>query len=125
MDEAQIISAVIIPVLDEKDWNSHNLFGYKEISRLEPKFAGVFLKGAGKIIGVIKVEKPGSDLNLATQQAMRFAANLNVNSGYSSPKLNYATDGADYVQLNMETNTSEKIIEIPTVWDLDWSELND
>jgi hypothetical protein len=125
MNEAQIISEVIIPVLDENDWNSHNLFYYKEISRLAPQFAGFLLMGGSKRIGVIKVEKPGSDLNLAVLQAMSFAANLNNDNGYSSPKLIYATDGTDYVQFNMETNTSEKIVGIPAVWDLNWDELND
>jgi len=115
MNEAQIISDLIIPALNEKGWKAHDIFHYKVEFKIDgadkPRYADIVLFALGKPIGVIEVKNAGSDLDLAIQQAKSYAADLGA-------KLIYATDGSDYVQFKPETNLAEKIDGIPTVREL-------
>lgn len=115
MNEAQIISEVIIPELDEKGWSAHDIFHYKIEFRIDvtikPRYADIILFALHKPIGVIEVKKTGADLNMALNQAKSYAEDLGA-------ELIYATDGTDYVQFNAQAQSSERIDGIPTVQEL-------
>lgn len=115
MNEVQIISDLIIPALDEKGWKAHDIFHYKVEFKIDttvkPRYADIVLFALHKPIGVIEIKKPGSDLNIALNQAKSYAEDLDA-------KLIYATDGTDYLQFDGETGSTTKIDGIPTVREL-------
>ena len=112
MNEQEITQSKVLPALNEKGWNSHDLYHYKveyTIKSGEKRLiADIVLFKGGTPIGVIEVKGPNGNLNRAILQAKTYAKELNT-------EFVYATDGKYIFKSALNRQTIESTLEFPSV----------
>ena len=112
MNEQEIIQSKVVPALNEKGWDSHDIYHYKveyTIKSGEKRLiADIVLFKGGTPIGVIEVKGPNGNLNQASLQAKTYAKELNT-------ELVYATDGKYIFKSVLNSQTTETTSEFPSV----------
>ena len=112
MNESEIIQSKVLPALNEKGWNRHDLYYYVveyDINSGEKRLiADIVLFKEGTPIGVIEVKGQNGNLNQGIHQAKLYANELNTN-------LVYATDGKYIFKSELTSQTIESITEFPSV----------
>ena len=112
MNEQEIIQSTVVPALNEKGWDSHDLYHYKVEYAIESGekrlIADIVLFKGGTPIGVIEVKGPNGNLNQAIIQAKSYAKELNTD-------FVYATDGKYIFKSALNSQTIESTLEFPSV----------